>query len=98
MPVKLTPFFSLSPFGRYYQQSVAKYFAPYMGHSIDEPFYTSDYDLSKFNSQYYGLNIRFTSPDGILGMKFFNALELRYGHYNRSDGLFSNMIAISFKF
>jgi hypothetical protein len=98
MPVKLTPFFSISPFGRYYQQSAAKYFAPYKVHTIDEPFYTSDYDLSKFNSQYFGLNVRFTSADGILGMKFFNALEIRYGHYNRSDGLNSNMVAVSFKF
>lgn len=98
MPVKLTPFLSLAPFGRYYQQSAAKYFAPYKMHTIDEPFYTSDYDLSKFDSRYYGLNLRFTSADGILGMKLFNAVEVRYGHYNRSDGLYSNMIAVSFKF
>lgn len=98
MPIKLTPFLSLAPFGRYYQQSAAKYFAPYKLHTIDEPYYTSDYDLSKFDSQSYGLNLRFTSADGILGLKVFNAVEVRYGHYNRSDGLYSNMIAVSFKF
>jgi hypothetical protein len=98
MPVKLTPFLSVAPFGRYYQQTAAKYFAPYKAHTIDEDYYTSDYDLSKFDSQYYGVNLRLTSADGILGMKVFNALELRYGHYNRSDGLYSNMIAVSFKF
>lgn len=98
MPVKVTPFISISPFGRYYQQSAAEYFAPYKMHSVDELYYTSDYDLSKFNSQYFGINLRFNSADGILGIKVFNSLEIRYGHYHRSDGLNSNIVAISFKF
>lgn len=98
MPIKLTPFLSLSPFGRYYQQSAARYFAPYKMHAIDESYYTSDYDLSKFNSQYFGLNLRYTSADGVMGIKAFNAVELRYGHYNRSDGLYSNVITVAFKF
>jgi hypothetical protein len=32
VPVKLTPFFSISPFYRYYTQTAVKYFAPYEAH------------------------------------------------------------------
>lgn len=98
MPVKITPFFSVAPFGRYYQQSAAKYFAPYKQHTVGEEFFTSDYDLSKFNSQAFGLNVRLSSADGVLGIRCFNAIEMRYGHYNRSNGLNSNTISIALKF
>ncbi|WP_026898141.1 DUF3570 domain-containing protein [Daejeonella oryzae] len=97
-PYKITPFFSLSPFYRYYTQTSADQFAGFQQHTSQHNFYSSDYDLSKFTSQYAGLNLRFTSTDGILGMKKFNTFELRYGHYNRSNGLNSNNITLALKF
>lgn len=98
MPIKITPFFSFAPFGRYYQQSAAKYFAPYKVHTVADEFYTSDYDLSKFNSQSAGINFRYVSADGILGIRYFNSLEVRYGYYHRSNGLNSNTISVALKF
>ena len=96
-PYKITPFFSLSPFYRFYAQTAAKQFAGFQAHVSQDNFYTSDYDLSKFTSQYAGLNLRFTSVNGILGMKKLNTFELRYGHYNRSNGLNSNNITLALK-
>ncbi|GCC50284.1 DUF3570 domain-containing protein [Chryseotalea sanaruensis] len=96
-PIKITPFFSLSPFYRYYTQQGVKYFAPYQEHSLDEVYYTSDYDLSTLSSQLMGMGIRLSPPGGILGISKANALELRYGHYTRSTGLTANTVAILIK-
>jgi len=96
--IKLTPFISISPFYRYYTQSAVKYFAPYQTHNREESFYTSDYDLSKFDSHFVGAGFRFVSPNGVLGIAKFNAIEIRYGHYSRQTGLVSNIISLNAKF
>lgn len=87
VPFKITPFFSVSPFYRLHMQHGTRYFAPYGMHTIDEPFYTSDYDLSTMTSNYLGGNVRIAPPRGILGWNHLNAIELRYGHYLQSNGL-----------
>lgn len=97
-PVKITPFFSISPFYRYYKQSAADYFAAYKQHATGETYYTSDYDLSKFDSHFIGAGMRFVSPGGILGIGKFNTIEVRYGHYSRQTGLVSNIISLHAKF
>jgi hypothetical protein len=97
VPVKITPFFSLSPFYRFYWQNAVDYFAPYAEHSPAEKYFTSDYDLSKFTSQFFGTGIRLSPPKGILGVQKLNSLEIRYGHYQRSNGLQSNEISLHLK-
>lgn len=97
IPVKITPNFSVSPFYRYYTQNGVKYFAPYKSHAASEQFYTTDDDLSKFNSNSEGVGLRFIQPDGILGLKKLNTVELRYAHYNRNGGLNSNIITLALK-
>jgi len=98
LPVKITPFFSISPFYRYYQQTGTKYFRPYAQHTADEKFYTSDYDLSKLNSNLFGIGLRYAPPGGVMGFTKLNALELRYGYYERSTGLNSNILTLLAKF
>lgn len=98
VPVKISPFFSLSPFYRYYTQSAVKYFKAYGEHTGTEEFYTSNYDLSKFNSSFYGMGIRLAPPKGVFGIKHFSALEIRYGHYSRSTNLTSDIISINIKY
>jgi hypothetical protein len=98
LPVKLTPFFSVSPFYRYYTQKAADYFAPYKQHKATDNFYTSDYDLSEFNSQFYGTGIRLTPEKGVFGIAHWSMLELRYGHYTRNNGLNSNIISLNARF
>jgi hypothetical protein len=96
-PIKITPFFSVSPFYRYYTQQGVKYFAPYEGHDLSEEYYTSDYDLSTLTSQMIGVGIRLATPGGVMGISKLNALELRYGHYERSTGLHSDIITVLLK-
>jgi hypothetical protein len=97
-PIKITPFFSVSPFYRHYTQQGVKYFAGYEEHTIDKEFYTSDYDLSTLSSNMLGLGIRYAPPGGVFGVTKFNALELRYASYKRSTGLDSNIITLLAKF
>lgn len=95
--VKLTPFFSITPFYRYYVQTAVKYFAPYEAHSRGEQYYTSNYDLSAFTSNFYGVGFRIIPPKGVFGMEHFNMLEIRYGHYTRTNGLQSNIVTLNIR-
>jgi hypothetical protein len=96
--VKLTPFLSVTPFYRYYGQSAVDFFAPYKGHKVADRYYTSNYDLSKFNSNFYGAGFRITPSKGVFGIQRLNMLELRYGHYTRTDGMKSDIISLNLKF
>lgn len=96
--VKLTPFVSVTPFYRYYTQTAVKYFAPYQTHAATDNYYTSNYDLSKFNSQYFGAGIRLTPPNGVFNFEHLNMLELRYGHYTKTNGMNSDVVSLNLKF
>jgi hypothetical protein len=98
VPYKISPFVSVSPFYRYYIQTAADYFAPYKQHLTAESFYTSNYDLSAFSSQYFGVNLKITPKSGVLNIPLFNTLEVRYGHYLQTTGLQADNIGISFNF
>jgi hypothetical protein len=85
---------------RYYVQTESDYFAPYEGHLSTEEFYTSDYDLSSFNAQQYGFGVNYvdiftSSKIWKFGLK---NIDFRYNHYNRSDGLKSNIVSFGLKF
>ena len=95
---KLNPFLSITPFYRFYHQSAADYFAPYQAHTAADEFYTSNYDLSKFNSNFFGAGLRIAPPEGVFKLKHFNSLELRYGHYQKTTGMNSNIISINLRF
>jgi hypothetical protein len=94
---KITPFFSITPFYRFYQQSGADYFAAYRVHTAADEFYTSNYDLSKFTSHFYGAGFRIAPPQGVFRIQRLNSLELRYGHYQRTTGLNSDIISLNLK-
>lgn len=97
-PVKISPFVSVSPFYRYYSQTSAKYFAPYQQHTAFDDFYTSNYDLSKFSSNFYGAGIRLSPKNGLFGIDRLNMLEIRYGHYTKSVGMQSDIISLNLRF
>lgn len=100
---KLGNSFVLKPFYRYYNQSASKYFAPYGETKMDAEFYTSDYDLSKFTSQKYGMGIKYSPVYGLFRFKFpsrkrltvIKSIELRYANYSRSDGLKANILSFN---
>ena len=97
LPVKLTPFFSISPFYRYYIQTAANYFAAYGLHSRNDTYFTSNYALSSFSSQFFGIGFRaaFIKSIGSLGL---NGIEARFGHYAQTTDLVSNVISVNLKF
>lgn len=97
-PVKISPFISISPFYRYYSQTGTKYFAPYQEHTAFDDYYTSNYDLSTFNSNFYGAGIRFNPKNGLFGIERLNMLEIRYGHYTKSIGMKSDIISLNLRF
>jgi hypothetical protein len=98
VPVKITSFFSVSPFYRFYNQSAVKYFAPYAQHTAQNEFYTSNNDLSKFNSNFLGAGIRLAPPHGVFGVKHWNMLEIRYGHYTKNINLNANIVSLNIKY
>jgi len=98
VPVKITPFLSISPFYRYYTQTASKYFDGYEKHAPLSDFYTSNYDLSKFNSNFVGIGFRMTPVNGLFGIEHLNLLEIRYGHYTRSTNLNSDIISINIRY
>ena len=95
---KINPFFSISPYYRYYSQSAAKYFAPYGVHTPDEEYYTSNYEYAQFQSGFYGVGFRFAPPKGVFGWQNLHELEIRYGHYTQTTGLASDVLSLSLGF
>ena len=95
---KVSPFFSISPFYRFYTQTAARYFAPYEAHSPTDEYYTSNYEYSSFNSQFFGVGFRIVPPKGVFGWQNFHELEIRYGHYTTTSDLISNVVSLNMGF
>ena len=98
VPVKITPFFSVSPFYRYYTQTAAKYFGAYKTFTATDLFHTSNYDLSKFSSNFFGAGFKFNPLHGVLGFKRISSAEIRYGHYTKNINMNANIISLHLKY
>jgi hypothetical protein len=100
LPISLGLNWAVFPSFRHYSQTAANYFYPKeMALSTDE-YYTSDYDLSAFNSQQWGVGIRYKDILGqyALWKVGLKSVELRYIHYNRSNGLSFDQTALGLNF
>lgn len=95
--VKLTPFFSVTPFYRYYTQNGVSYFAPFQAHDPGQEYYTSNYDLSAFHSHFFGAGFRVIPPRGVFGISHFNMLEVRYGRYEKSNSMQANIVSLNIR-
>jgi Protein of unknown function (DUF3570) len=95
--VKLTPFFSVTPFYRYYTQTAANYFAPYEMHVETDTYYSSNYALAAFHSSFFGAGVRLAPPKGIFD-SHLKMLEIRYGHYTQTTDLVSDVISLNLQF
>lgn len=106
VPIKFSPSFTMYPMYRHHSQQQATYFAPKSQHLSTEIFYTSDYDLSTFNSSQYGIGFTIAPPLGIFNlntsnesMRFrFKSFDIRYNYYSRTDGLDANIISLNAEF
>ena len=99
VPYQFNAAWTFYPFYRFYSQSASSYFAPFKQHVLSSTYYTSDFDLSQFNSHEIGAGIEFN----YVSKSFKNKLSLesfgiRYGHYSRSDDLRANFISLLVNF
>jgi hypothetical protein len=97
VPVKITPFVSISPFYRYYIQTAARYFAPYAVHTEQEQYFTSNYALAAFSSNLFGAGLRLAPPKGVL-MNSLRILDIRYARYTQTTNLNANTISLNLVF
>ena len=100
LPVKVSSSFTIYPSYRFYSQTAADHFAPYEQNISTQEFYTSDYDLSKFNANQYGIGVNYTDiftkiHIRNLGLK---SIDLKYSIYERNSGLKASIISAGFKF
>jgi hypothetical protein len=105
MPIKVSQSLRVYPFYRLLMQNEIDYFKPIGEHLSTSEFYTSDYDLSTFDSNKYGLGFTYTPLFGLGHFKYhkgrlatFKSISLRYAHYDRSDGLTADVVTIGLQF
>jgi type II secretory pathway pseudopilin PulG len=100
IPVKISPKFTLYPSYRYYTQTAADYFAPYNQHQSTSDFYTSDYDLSAYNSNQFGFGATYTDIFTKTRIWKFGikSIDLKFLTYDRDSGLRAFMVSGGIKF
>lgn len=98
LPYKISPFLSVSPFYRFYRQHSIDHFAPFKENEAGATFFTSDYDLSGFDSRFYGVGVRHTPFKTIANLFAISQIELRGALYDRSDGLSSGIVTFHIQF
>ena len=95
--LKLTPQWTLLPSVRLYTQQAAQYFAPYQTHDAAEEYYTSDYDLSGFQSYQAGLGVEYIPDANPSRKRSVSAISVEYLGYRRSDHLSAHIVSLTVK-
>ncbi|WP_282016674.1 DUF3570 domain-containing protein [Marinifilum flexuosum] len=109
LPMMISQSFIISPFFRYHTQTTADDFYEFgQASAINTPeFYTSDYDLSNFDSYKVGVGFQYSPVMGIGKFKSpfrkgkvaqFKSVGLRTAYYDRSDGLNAWLVSLDFGF
>ena len=100
LPIKITDKFTVYPSYRFYHQTEADYFAPFNEHLSIQEFYTSDFDLSDFNANQYGIGISYTDIFAKAHIWKFGlkSIDFRYRYYERNSGLNANLFSGGFNF
>ena len=100
IPIKVSDKFTLYPSFRYYDQTQADYFAPYEEHLSTSEFYTSDFDLSKFSANQYGIGISYNDIFSSAHLWKFGlkSIDFKYNNYQRNSGLKAHYVGLGIKF
>lgn len=96
--LKVVPQLTIVSFFRFYHQSASRYFKPYKTHTITEEFYTSDFDLSKFNTYKAGLSLKFFPINKKQKKTIMENIIVRYAFYYRSNQLHAHVASFAFLF
>ncbi|TVZ14827.1 uncharacterized protein DUF3570 [Maribacter sp. MAR_2009_72] len=100
LPIKLSDKFTVYPSYRFYEQSAADYFKGYEEALSTDTFYTSDYDLSEYSANQFGVGISYTDIFTSmhiwkLGLK---SIDVKFYKYDRDTTFSSSIITAGFKF
>lgn len=102
IPLKLDSGLTFYPFYRFHTQTKANHFQPYKQHDLSAEYYTSDYDLSSFETNKTGIGLKFSPSDGVLSFninkkkKFqFKSLEFRISNFSRTTGLNATSVTLN---
>jgi len=100
VPLKLGGGFSLAPNYRLHTQSAADYFYPKEVARSTFGYYTSDHDLSQYVAHQYGLGLQYRDiMDSVRLLSFgLKSVDLRFAHYDRSDGLQALIVSVGTTF
>ncbi|HEV3222527.1 MAG TPA: DUF3570 domain-containing protein [Puia sp.] len=94
LTTKISSRFSLTPTFRVYTQKGSPYFKPYYELDPKQPFYTSNYALSSFNSYETGIDARLAVLAKQKANIYFDTIWLRYSYYKRTDGLYGHILTL----
>jgi len=99
-PVKLSPSFTAFPSYRYYWQSAADAFQPYNLHLSESEFYTSDFDLSAYSANQWGLGLGYVDIFTRLKVLGFGlkSVDLKFYHYSRNIPFSSDILTVGITF
>lgn len=100
LPIKLSDQFTVYPSYRYYRQTAADYFRPFESALSTEEFYTSDYDLSKYVANQFGLGASYTDifTKARLWKFGLKRIDLKFYKYDRDTTFSSSIVTIGFNF
>jgi hypothetical protein len=100
LAIKIGQRFTLYPNYRFYNQTAANYFAPFEQQLSINRYYTSDFDLSKFNANQLGLGLKYT--DILTTNHLWNfglkSLTFDYNYYERNTGLSAHIMSFGASF
>ncbi len=99
-PIKLSDKFTIYPTYRLYTQSAADYFFRKEEALSTSQFYTSDFDLSRYDAHQYGMGIRYTDIFGKAKVFTFGlkSIDLRFNQYDRNNGLSAFIVSLGTTF
>lgn len=100
VPIKITNKFTIYPSYRFYSQTEADYFRPFEEALSTDEFYTSDFDLSEYTANQFGIGVSYTDIFAKahiwkLGLK---SIDLKFYQYDRDTSFTSSIITAGFKF
>ena len=100
IPIKIGDKFTIYPSYRFYNQTAADYFAAFEENLSTQEFYTSDYDLSEFNSNQFSFGITYTDifTERHIWKFGLKSIDLNYSHYSRNINFNANIITAGVKF
>ncbi len=95
IPIKLARKWTVFPSYRFYFQSAVDYFGAYNTHSTTQDFYTSDFDLSEYSANQFGIGVRYT--DIFTNLKVWKvalkSVDVKYNYYDRNNGLSAGIVS-----